>query len=301
MRYSKPPLSVEEQADLLLTRGMLGDRTEIVRQLSVVNYYRLSGYWHTFRRHPSHDFQDGTTFEKVWMRYVFDRELRLLVMDAVERTEVAFRTYLAHFHAHHHHDPFAYADDPAALPGLKSHDRSRFLAKLADDTENSKETFAEHFRAKYGKDHGYMPIWVACEIMTFGQVMTLFRGSSPQIKRAVAAPFAVHDTVAQSWLLTLNTIRNICAHHARLWNRQLGVKPMIPVKKNDPRWHEPVEVKSDRIFGVLTILKHCMDRVAPQSTWPSRLISHLDQYPDIPRTSMGFPAGWKACPIWAQT
>ena len=70
MKYTKPALSLVEQADLLISRGMLGDREQIIRQLSAVNYYRLSGYWRTFRLHNSHDLSPNTTFDKFWMRYV---------------------------------------------------------------------------------------------------------------------------------------------------------------------------------------------------------------------------------------
>ena len=72
----------------------------------------------------------------------------------------------------------------------------------------------------------------------------------------------------KSWLLALNTVRNICAHHSRLWNRELGTKPKIPAK--DMAW-QVVLVKNDRIFGILTICKFCLDRIAPQSGWPDRL------------------------------
>ncbi len=70
MKYTKPALSLVEQADLLIYRGMLGDREQIIRQLSAVNYYRLSGYWHTFRLPNSHDFSTKKTFGEVWLRYV---------------------------------------------------------------------------------------------------------------------------------------------------------------------------------------------------------------------------------------
>jgi len=296
MKYAKPPLTLEQQADLLLSRGMTGDRAVMVSRLAVVNYYRLSGYWHTFRKLPAREFQNGTTFEKVWTRYAFDRRLRLLVMDAVERVEIAFRTQLAYQHAHHYGSPFGYADNPAALPGLTTDQRNRFLATLADEMHNSKETFAEHFRQKYGSDHAYMPIWMASEIMTFGHMLTLFHGSAPSIKQAVATPLAVHDNVVNSWLLTLNTIRNICAHHGRLWNRALGTKPMIP--RNDAQWHQPIEVANTRIFGVLTLLKYCLDRIAPQSRWAERLRALLKEFPGIPLASMGFPLDWEKCPIW---
>ena len=115
MKYTKSPLTLEQQADLLLSRGMLGDRALMIDRLAVVNYYRLSGYWHPFRKQGDDAFRPGTTFEAVWDRYVFDRHLRLLVMDAIERIEVAVRTQLAYSLAHRQGDPFAYATDPTGI------------------------------------------------------------------------------------------------------------------------------------------------------------------------------------------
>jgi len=159
MKYSKPALTREQQADLLISRGMISDRDHIISQLSAVNYYRLSGCWHTFRLPMSHDFSPNTTFEKVWTRYVFDRRLRLCVMDALERLEVYFRGQLAYHFAHEFNCPFAYADDPAALPNLRSDRRNHFLRMLADDLSSSKEVFVEHFRSQYGHDHPYFFIY----------------------------------------------------------------------------------------------------------------------------------------------
>jgi abortive infection bacteriophage resistance protein len=99
MKYSKPALPFSDQADLLLKRGMVADRDELIERLESVNYYRLSAYWHTFRRVNSDDLKPGTSFETVWKRYVFDRQLRLLVMDAIERVEIALRTQLVNRHS----------------------------------------------------------------------------------------------------------------------------------------------------------------------------------------------------------
>ncbi len=44
MQYSKPPLTFPEQADLLLSRGLTGDKDVIISRLRAVSYYRLSGY-----------------------------------------------------------------------------------------------------------------------------------------------------------------------------------------------------------------------------------------------------------------
>lgn len=298
MKYSKPPLTFEQQVDLILGRGMRGDRAMMISRLAVVNYYRLSGYWHPFRN-PDHTFRPNTTFDTIWERYVFDRQLRLLVMDAIERIEVAVRTQLAYHLAHAGGDPFAYADDPLALPNLAADERQRLRAELAEETAHSKETFAEHFRRQYGSEHSHMPVWMAAEVMTFGCMLTLYRGCHGDIKRRVAATFGVHDVVFGSWLLALNTVRNICAHHGRLWNRELGTKPKIPEKAKHPQWHHPIAVNGERVFGILTICKHCLDRIAPQSHWSQRWRELLRAHPYVPRGSMGMPADWEQCPIWA--
>ena len=101
MKYAKPPLTLEQQADQLLPRGMVGDRDVMIARLRSVSYYRLSGYWFPFRN-ADDSFKPGTSFEAVWNRYVFDRRLRLLVMDAIERIEVAVRSQLAHHHSLHY-------------------------------------------------------------------------------------------------------------------------------------------------------------------------------------------------------
>lgn len=305
MRYTKPALSFEQQADQLIRRGLVADRDLLIERLRVVSYYRLSGYWYPFRKpDPSatdrrlDDLEAGTTFEVVWNRYVFDRRLRLLVMDAIERIEVAVRTSIAYHHAHDH-GPFAYAIDPSSIPGIDGGRRSDLLDSIRRERRRSKEPFIRHFEAKYASDHSDLPVWMAIEIMSFGHMLTMYRGCSPAIKKKIARSFDVHDVVFDSWLGAIHVVRNICAHHGRLWNRVLGVKPMIPRPKNDDRWHAPISVGNERAFGLATICKHCMDCVAQQSDWPHRVRRLIEDAPDIPLGSMGFPTNWLECPIWA--
>lgn len=297
MKYAKPALSFEQQADQLIGRGMAGDRAVIISRLASVNYYRLSGYWFPFRN-ADDTFKDGTTFDGVWDRYVFDRRLRLHVMDAIERIEVAVRSQLAYHHAHEH-GPFGYASDPASMPKLTTQLHADFVLRIEEEVRRSKEVFVKHFRDKYGKDHAHLPIWMAAETMTFGSVLSLFKGSSHRIKQAVSSLFGMPDRVFDSWLMALNTIRNICAHHGRLWNRELGVKPVIPLATGYPDWHTPVVVQNNRMFGVLTICRYCLSRIAPQSHWADRFRVLLAEFTRIPIRSMGFPIDWEKCPIWS--
>ncbi len=296
MKYTKSTLSHDAQSNLLIARGMIGDRELMKARLAAVNYYRLSGYWYPFRR-PDDSFAPGTTFDTVWDRYVFDRRLRLLTMDAIERIEISVRSQLAYHHAHAH-GPFGYATDQASMPKLNAANFRRFVEHVEEEKARSRETFVEHFSKKYGSDHEQLPVWMATEVMSFGTVLTFFRGSSSQVKRSVAAAFGMPHTVFDSWLLTLNTIRNICAHHSRLWNRILGVKPLIPRVAQYPHWHHPVAVSNNRMFAALTICQHCLRQIAPQSHWAGRVRSLLCSLPAIPWSDMGFPPNWQQCPIW---
>lgn len=296
MKYEKPSLTLDEQVQLLRERGMEGDPGLMAERLAVVSYYRLSGYWFPFRMQDD-AFQPGTSFNTIWRRYVFDRQLRLLVMDAIERFEVGLRTQLAYHHSLTF-GPFAYATERLSRPKMSRSDFAGFISGLLAEIGRSKEPFIKHFYQKYGEDHDVPPFWEAVEVMSFGAVVTFYKTTTHHVKQSVATAFGVPATVMESWLLALNTIRNICAHHSRLWNRELGNKPMIPHDPDYPDWHLPVQVRNERIFGILTVCKHTLNHIAPQSGWADRLIKLLDGYPDVPLASMGFPENWQQCPIW---
>ncbi len=238
MEYNKPPLTVEEQAKLLIKRGLSGNLELIMSRLAAVNYYRLSGYWYPFRN-PDDSFKPGTTFDNVWELYVFDRHLRLLVMDAIERIEISVRSQLAYNHSHTY-GSFGYATQKAALPKFDDCRYNDCIRHVQEETLRSKETFVDHFRQKYGDYHEMLPVWMAAEVMSFGTILTFYRGSSHKVKQAVANVYKVPERVFDSWLLALNTVRNICAHHGRLWNRASGIKPLIPFQEEYPEWHQPV-------------------------------------------------------------
>lgn len=297
MKYTKPPLSFEQQADLLLKRGMQGDRSFMIERLQSVNYYRLSGYWYPLRLLNEDRFKPWVSFEMVWNRYVFDRHLRLVVMDAIERIEIAVRTNIAFYHAHDY-SPFAYAEDPLSLPKLKPEGWENFQQRILEETKRSKDTFVKHFNKKYGDCHDHLPVWMIIEVMTFGTVLTFFCNASHKLKRNVASIFGLPSTVFENWLLTLNMIRNICAHHGRLWNRELGVKPFIPKYDQYPEWHEPVKIRNNRTFVILTICQYCLSIIAPQSRRAFRLDDLLNKQSEIPLKSMGFPDDWKENQIW---
>jgi abortive infection bacteriophage resistance protein len=295
VRYEGRALTFEQQADRLLELGLVAERDELVRRLRGVGYYRLSAYWYPFRR-PDGRFIHGTSLDSIWRRYTFDRRLRLLALDASERVEVCLRTELVYSLAQRQ-GPFGY-EDPDSPQKLSAPEHERLLNEIEVEGRRSREHYIVLFFQLYGSDHARPPYWTITELMTFGTLLTLFRGCPTAVQQELAERFGVADRVLESWLRALNAVRNVCAHHGRLWNRELGYRPMIPRK--DGRWHEPIEVSQHRVFGMLTILKYLLDQIAPHSGWSRRLLKLLGEYPQIPRAPMGFPVGWERCPIWTE-
>ncbi len=296
MKYEKPFKTYEEQADLLFERGMVADREELMLRLRDVGYYRLSGYWHIFKREDD-SFIQGTSLDEVWDHYTFDRQFKLVVFDAIERVEVFLRTQLAYELAGES-GPFGYVH-PESLPNLNRSSYDKLMKRCREAYDRSREPFAIHFKNEYSENE-LPPYWALVNLMDFGTVLTLYKGAPNGTRKLIADLFEVAPRVLDSWLITLNTVRNICAHHGRLWNRTLGTRPMIPRKKNDSRWHEPVEVRPDKVFGALTILSYMLETAAPSTAWRTRLFSILQTRSPGDLRRMGFSKDWKLCPIWAR-
>jgi abortive infection bacteriophage resistance protein len=171
------------------------------------------------------------------------------------------------------------------------------MDRVHSEAGKSRDDFVRHYVSKYTSETE-LPLWMAVELMTFGAMYTLFRGLPTRTKKDVARAYGVHAPVLASWLRSLNQVRNICAHHSRLWNRDFGTKPLIPEKKHTTRWHDPVPIRGDRMFGVMTILQYMLRQVAPQSAWKQRFKLLLADYSDIPIRFMGFPNNWEDSSIW---
>ncbi|WP_169709598.1 Abi family protein [Deferrisoma camini] len=305
MRYEKPFLTYEAQAQRLLERGMQADPEQLVQTLQQVNYYRLSAYWYSFREADPDDptgkirlnrFREGTRFQDVWSRYTFDRQLRVLVMDAIERAEIAIRTRAVHLFCEAH-GPFGYLDLSNFHRQWKTSDHTSWLLGMQKRVEHAREEFVRHYRTRYTEER-HLPFWMLSSLMTFGDLFTFCRNLQKPMLRKLAEEFGLVDDILKSWLQVLNFVRNVCAHHGRLWNREMPIKPKIPRGRKHPEWHNPVKVPDNRIFGVLTVLRYLMNQVAPQSRWSCRLVRLLKNYPELSREAMGFPENWAQCPIW---
>lgn len=297
MRYEKTAHTFEAQADKLLSRGLQAERAELIRRLESVSYYRLSGYWYPLREPESENFRAGATLQTIWRRYCFDRRLRSLLLDAIERIEVSLRTKLI-YHFSHEHGAFGYQDD-RNFPGLKISEYLEWRTALLEETSRSKEVFKKRFFDKYGDAHKELPVWMLAELMSFGSLLTFYRGIAPEIQKKIAQEYGLADELFLSWIRGLNAARNICAHHARLWNRELGYAVLLPAPNKFPEWHGERRPLNNRTGVLLLICRFFARRVAPSSQWAGRVEALFDEYPDIPVAEMGFRADWRSHPVWA--
>ena len=301
VKYDKPALSFDRQAQRLIDRGLIvRDKTALIQKLKAVNYYRLSAYWYLFKQNsPAGErFAPNTTFDMIWRRYTLDRELRLLVMDAAELIEVAIlRTRMVEQFTLRY-GPFGYIDPRNFRVEFDPHAHAQLVSEIDEAVNRSKEEFVQRFRRKYTHET-HLPLWMTTEVMTFGQLFTMFRYLNFNEQQTLAKPFRIFPPVMISWLHTINFVRNVCAHHARLWNRELPISPLIPYQRHNPEWYSSgVQFSNKRVFVVLTLLQFLLAQIDPNNHWQDRVGNLLKAYPDIPISLMGFPANWKQLPIW---
>ena len=294
MDFTKPATTHTQQIRLLESRGLtIEDEARAKHYLRHINYYRLAGYWLPFEvDHHSHLFQSGASFDDVLNLYIFDREFRLHLLDAIERVEVSLRAQWAH-HMAHRHGPHAYLDARYAA-SLKLH--ARHLAKLEEEVVRSEEAFIQHYHRTYHHPAS-PPVWAVSEVMSFGMLSCWITQMVPSDRAAIAKTYNLDQGVLRGFVRHLTYIRNLCAHHSRVWNRRLTVTMPLPKSK-------PSELKGNmttqnirNIYNSLVMLVYLMGIISPGSQWKNRLVELLEAH-QVDTKKMGFPSDWWTLPIW---
>jgi abortive infection bacteriophage resistance protein len=317
--YAKPHLSFDDQVQLLKSRGMIiDDPSAAAKVLSVVGYYRLGGYWYPYRRklgaaQRDDRFVDGTAFTTVVRLYDVDRRLKLHVLDAIERVEIALRVMIgftlgkrgAYAHLSSRNLDGQFTRSAGRQPSRYDDWLDRVLSAQA----RSSEDFVVHFQQKYD---GRLPVWVVTEIMGFGSMAHLYRGLKAVDRNAIAADLGIVDQTGLgngyalgNWLRVLNYVRNICAHHSRLWNRhlvnQIAPRPLASIP--DLQYLTGWQMSHNRVFSTLCVLAFLLNRVGQGVDWATPVRQMLSaEVPACGRSlgELGFPAGWSAHSPWTR-
>lgn len=294
--YTKPWLAYAEQIQQLEQRGLkIDDRSTAEEFLAHVNYYRLSGYCLAFEQ-QRHQFIPGVTFGDVRGAYEFDVTLRDLVTEALEVIEIDVRTCIAH-HFGERHGAFGHTD-PTNFYGKFDH--SDLMSRFHEESERSSELFIKHFRATY-VEYPDLPVWMLTEVISFGTLTRMFRGMDHKDQRAISSRYHLQGEIFGKVLLHFVYVRNLCAHHARLWDRVWSVKPTLP---HGAQWQKPHLLGNERLFStvclLLRILKRCPAASMFAAHWQQRIRQHLNDIPTAPTALelMGMPPNWDQHPAW---
>jgi abortive infection bacteriophage resistance protein len=310
--------SMEEQLVRLKQRGLsAGNDDAALSYLQRIGYYRLSGYWYPLRAIDEaasrregrpirlDEFVSDSRFEDVVRLYVFDKKLRLLAIDALERIEMAVRVDVAYLLGKR--DPCAH-ENPTCLDGNFTKKRARsgpdagrtghevWLDKYQTLVRRSRRLpFVAHHLNTYS---GKLPIWVAIEVWDFGLLSRFFAGMRFGDQQAVATRYGAPDGKAfASWLRSLNFMRNVAAHHARMWN--INVLEVAPLPKGWP------EIPNAKPFFYFCLMQKLLRTICPNSTWGQRFRALLEgEFPELPSTAVslrdiGLSQGWEQWDLWA--
>lgn len=308
--FSKPPLTYQDQVQTWVDRGLqVPDPLRAQSYLSHISYYRLSAYCLPFQS-VKDKFNKNTTFDDVLSLYMFDRELRLLILDAIERIEIGLRTQiiyqLAHKYGSHWHDDAnlfiaPYTNKKGDLvESFKILQTS--LKKEYDSTDP--EVFIKHYFDTYHTPTN-PPSWMALELVTIGGLSRLYSNLVNEAdKKLIASNYKLPYFVFESWFHAITHLRNLCAHHCRVWNREYRITPKLLLKPKY-NWVEKSFDINNRTFYYLNVLKYFLNCINPNNTFKNKLETLFAKYPNVRKAYLGFPTDengnlidWKAQPLW---
>lgn len=292
----KSHLTYLEQINRLLNRGMIiEDKSRAIKKLTHIGYYRLSGYWYTCRkqqyenRNRLSEFEDNTSFEKLYDLYLFDKDLRIQLFCGIERIENYIKALIAYNLGAK--DTCAYLNEEFFL--INTEQKKEHFQKLRQKIENSIKNSKEDSIKWNRENYINVPIWVVCDIWDFGTLSNIYKLLKIKYQLLICKKLGLKKaTDLVSCLHILNIIRNRCAHNARLWNYSL--KPHVPksifqyfnisFSQNDLN-------NSSRIFDIILIIWFFISKISHKSTWLEDIITLLKRKPNLPNVNfyaMGF-------------
>jgi len=301
MIYDKGALTIQDQISQLQDRGLMITNIGLAEKyLSHISYYRLQGYWWPLQSDKkNHIFKEGSSFEQVISIYNFDSDLRLLLFDVIEKIEISLRTQLI-YHMSLEYGPWWFQDTelfrdvPALIKTLES---------IREQVERSKETFIKEHRKLYKNDLRFPPAWKTLELTSLGGLSRLYGNlkNTIQVKDTIAEEYgAVNHTYLPSWLQSITQIRNICAHHGRLWNKNLpGTLKLLKSPPNSWIKLVPKEHEFQYLYVHLCILKYLIDIIHPSNRFKEKLVALLERYPNIDEKALGIKDNWLIEDLWS--
>ncbi|GHT31634.1 CAAX amino protease [Bacteroidia bacterium] len=294
--YTKTCTLPQDLVSLLKQRGLIvPNEQRTINYLSNIGYFRLSAYFYPLLKTPKteHLYKKGVSFDMALDMYRFDRKLRILLFNEIEKIEVSIRSAMNNLISNALGDVFWMTEE-------RNFNSATFFAKrlalIHSELEKSNEEFIVHFRNSY--TNPYPPAWMISEVVPFGVLCKTFNDLRyKSIQKKVADYFALPLPVFSSWIVSLVNLRNLCGHHNRTWNREV---PFVSHKLNAPvyPWINQSVTDMKRVYFRICIIKYLLFTVSPNNRFAEKLKSLLAAYPTVDIRAMGFSADWESEPLW---
>ncbi|CAL1521197.1 Abi family protein [Chitinophaga sp. MM2321] len=299
--YTKPSTSTSHQIALLQRRGLtIDDPLEAEHYLKHIGYYRLAGYWQIFQNDAvTHTFIPGSTFEQIAELYNFDRELRILLLNAIERIEVSFRSVLVNEMCSAYHPAWftrvEYAFSEEVL--------DKILKTIDKELSRSNEDFVAHHDRKYGTDK-YPPAWKTMQVLSFGVLSKIYGNIHKNVpeKKKIAKIYGLpSEAWMHSWMQVISVLRNYCAHHSRVCYRIFSFppkdmrRPQLPWIKNAPPTGGPL---SQHLYYQLCAVRYLLHTCCPDNHFNDELRQLIIKSPGVELNRMGFIPEWEHEDLW---
>jgi len=275
----KKHLSINEQIKLLKSRGCIIEDEEIAKSILLdINYYRLTSYFLPFKETDDKYFE-GTSFNKVYRNYLFDRKLRNMLSFIIEHIEVAIKTRIAYYHSLKY-GPLGYLDSNNYNSKFDKVTLQTNLNKYMK--RNEKNPIIVHHINKY---EGKFPLWVIIEFFDFSDTSKMYSQLDTKLQKEIAKTFNSNNTCVSSWLYCLTNLRNCCAHYTRIYNTFMIATPVTP-KKYDFKFNKT-------LFSYLLVIKELLIGTNDWNKFVIELEALIEEYKDdIELERLGFLDNW---------
>ena len=303
---NKPAYTITDQIALLKQRGMIFcDENSAHDFLANINYYRLRGYWWDMQSdYTLHTFKPDTYFEDVIERYDFDRCLRLILFDAIERIEIALRTRMI-YHLSISYGGLWYLNsslfDNTTITANGKTVYQNALEALLLEIERSQEIFIrEHFR-----NYPNQPAdaWKFLEVASMGTLSKLYRSLENHLpeKSVIANEMGINSPpVFSGWMESIVFVRNIIAHHSRLWGYTMKKTPAVNLNNPTGQWfvNPLVSAQLKKPFLIISCMIYLCNKISPGHHIKNMILKLIDENPTVPIYKLGFLNNWHTEPLW---
>jgi abortive infection bacteriophage resistance protein len=311
VEYNKPYRTPRDLAHKLILQGLaVPDRKLAETTIFRENYFRFKAYISPFFDKTTGKFHPGATFDDLYGLYCADQKLRDFLIPLLALLEVRIRATVDNVITSTTNDPFWHINTEYFK---NFSDVERALKKAQQRFDQGKQEFVVHYRDRYFTKQSYVyrrtpPFWIISEIFTLEQLLSVCKSLNEKCAKfmvsagknrldLIAKPFGLnsHGALINN-LGCILELRNLCAHHNRLWNRNLKNPSGLKGNHSIPPSHP------NRLYSQLLMLRICCkaqgipDGIEPFMTSMFASVSVFTR----DKANMGFPPDWQTDSIWTE-